>query len=82
MMSQFEKLLKRIHNLSNDLRFSEIKKILEYYGYTMSSPRGGSSHFTFRKKNCNPVTIPKHEPIKRVYVLMLKNIIEGENSNE
>jgi hypothetical protein len=39
MMSQFEKLLKRIHNLSNDLRFSEIKKILEYYGYTMSSPR-------------------------------------------
>ena len=65
-MSQFEKLLKRIHNLSNDLRFSEIKKILEYYGYVMTSPRGGSSHFTFRKKNCNPVTIPKHEPIKKI----------------
>ena len=81
-MSQFEKLLKRIHNLSNDLRFSEIKKILEYYGYVMTSPRGGSSHFTFRKKNCNPVTIPKHEPIKKIYVLMLKEIIERENSNE
>ncbi len=81
-MSQFEKLLKRIHNLSNDLRFSEIKKILEYYGYVMTSPRGGSSHFTFRKKNCNPVTIPKHEPIKKIYVLMLKEIIERENSDE
>ena len=81
-MSQFEKLLKRIHNLSNDLRFSEIKKILEYYGYVMTSPRGGSSHFTFRKKNCNPVTIPKHEPIKKIYVLTLKEIIERENSDE
>ena len=81
-MSQFEKLLKRIHNLSNDLRFSEIKKILEYYGYVMTSPRGGSSHFTFRKKNCNPVTIPKHEPIKKIYVLMLKESIERENSDE
>ena len=81
-MSQFEKLLKRIHNLSNDLRFSEIKKILEYYGYVMTSPKGGSSHFTFRKKNCNPVTIPKHEPIKKVYVIMLKEIVERENSDE
>ena len=34
-MSKFEKLIKRIHNLSNDLRFSEIKKILEFYGYVM-----------------------------------------------
>ena len=81
-MSQFEKLLKRIHNLSNDLRFSEIKKILEHYGYIMTSPRGGSSHFTFRKKNYYPITIPKHEPIKKIYVLMLKNIIESENNNE
>ena len=48
----------------------------------MSSPRGVSSHFTFRKKNCNPVTIPKHEPIKKVYVLMLKEIVERENSDE
>ena len=63
-MSKFEKLIKRIHNLSNDLRFSEIKKILEFYGYVMTSPRSGSSHYTFRKKNSNPITIPKHEPIK------------------
>ena len=48
----------------------------------MTSPRGGSSHFTFSKKNCNPVTIPKHEPIKKVYVIMLKEIVERENSDE
>ena len=81
-MSKFEKLIKRIHNLSNDLRFSEIKKILEFYGYVMTSPRSGSSHYTFRKKNSNPITIPKHEPIKKVYVVMIKNLIEGEESND
>ena len=81
-MSKFEKLIKRIHNLSNDLRFSEIKKILEFYGYVMTSPKSGSSHYTFRKKNSNPITVPKHEPIKKVYIIMIKNIIEGEESDD
>ena len=54
-MSKFEKLLQRIKNLDNGLRFEELKKILESLGYEMNSPRGGSSHFTFRKK-----TYPHH----------------------
>lgn len=33
-MSQWEKLLEKILSLSPDIRFEEIKKILEYYGYT------------------------------------------------
>lgn len=77
-MSKFDKLIKEILSLSNDLRFEELKKVLEYYGYTMNSPRSGSSHYTFRKDGCNPITIPKHKPIKKVYVLMVKEIIEGE----
>ena len=39
---------------------------------------GGSSHCTFRKKGCMPVTIPMHEPIKKVYVEMVKEVIESE----
>ncbi len=81
-MSKFEKLLNRIHNLSNDLRFEEIKKILEAYGYIMSSPKSGSSHYTFRKVKHNPITIPKHEPIKKVYIVMLKKIIDEGDSND
>lgn len=77
-MSKFDKLIKEILSLSNDLRFEELKKVLEYYGYTMNSPRSGSSHYTFRKDGCNPITIPKHKPIKKVYVLMVKENIEGE----
>ena len=70
-MSKWEKLLARIHLLSGDLRFSELQKVMESYGYQLSAPKGGSSHFTFRKKGCRPITIPKHEPIKKVYVKLV-----------
>ena len=38
----------------------------------------GGSHYTFRKKGCMPITIPKHEPIKKVYVLMVRKVVESE----
>lgn len=81
-MSKFDKLLQRILQLDKGLRFDEVRKVLEAYGYTMYAPRGGSSHCTFRKKNCMPITIPKHEPIKKVYVAMLKTIVEGDGCHE
>ena len=77
-MSRFDKLLKEILSLSKDLRFDELRKVLEYYGYVMDAPRGGSSHYTFRKSSCYPITIPKHEPIKKVYVQKVKEIVEAE----
>lgn len=81
-MSQFDKLLKRILSLSNDLRFDELKNVLEKYGYTMYAPRSGSSHYTFRKEGCMPITVPKHEPIKKVYVKMVKEIVEAEQDEK
>lgn len=77
-MSRFDKLLQRICSLEKNVRFEELRKVLENYGYTMNQPRTGSSHYTFRKAGKNPVTIPKHEPIKKVYVQMVKEIIESE----
>lgn len=77
-MSQWDKLLYKLLALSNDMRFTELCRILENYGYQKYTPRSGSSHYTFRKKGCNPITIPKHEPIKKVYVKMVKNIVESE----
>lgn len=82
-MSQWDKLLSKILKLSNDLRFEELRKVLEFYGYKMNAPKSGSSHYTFRKPGCNPITILKHEPIKIVYVKMVKQIVESEvNENE
>ncbi len=79
-MSRWEKLLQRILTLSRELRFDELRKVLEAYGYTMHAPRGGSSHYTFRKPGCQPITIPKHEPIKKVYVEMVRQVVESEEN--
>ena len=81
-MSKWDKLIARICNLSKDLRFIELQKVLETYGYRMDAPRGGSSHYTFRKQGKNPITIPKHEPIKKVYVEMVRQIVESEAKND
>ncbi len=72
-MSKWDKLLNRIGTLARDLRFDELRK-----GYEMTAPRSGSSHYTFRKAGCQPITIPKHEPIKKVYVEMVRDVVESE----
>ena len=77
-MSKWDKLITRICNLSKDLRFDELRKVLESYGYEMNAPRSGSSHYTFRKQGCAPITIPKHEQIKKVYVEMVRKVVESE----
>lgn len=80
-MSKWDKLLMRISNLSKDIRFDELRKVMESYGYKMNAPRRESSHYTFRKPGCQPITIPRHEPIKKVYVEMVKEIVESEAMN-
>ncbi len=79
-MSQGDKLLNRVRGLSQDLRFEELKKILESYGYIMNAPKGGSSHYTFRKIGYPPITIPKHKPIKKVYIEMVRVVVEREEA--
>ncbi len=82
-MSQFDKLLQRIQDLDKNMRFEELRKVLEHYGYTMYGPAGGSSHKSFRKKGKTTITIPQHNPIKRAYVEVVKAIVESEeNDNE
>lgn len=80
-MSKWDKLLSKICSLSKNLRFNELRKVLESYGYQMDAPKSGSSHYTFCKHGCLPITIPKHEPIKKIYVEMVKQIVESEVEN-
>ena len=81
-MSKWDKLLFRLLSLDKNMRFNELRKILESYGYIMNTPGSGSSHYTFRKKGKNPITIPKHDPIKTVYVEMVRVVVEEEMSHE
>ena len=81
-MAQWEKLLEKIKSLDNNMRFSELAKVLKTYGYILTSPRSGSSHYTFRKKGCNPITILNRAPIKSIYVRMVKEVVEAEENNQ
>ena len=63
-MSKWDKLIKRICNLSKDLRFDELRKVLENYGYEMNAQRSGSRHYTLRKQGCMTITIQKDELMK------------------
>lgn len=82
IMAQWEKLLAKILSLDKDMRFTELKKVLQSYGYRMAQQKRGSSHYTFRKDGCNPITIPKHEPIKIIYVRMVKEVVESEEAHK
>lgn len=75
-MTQWDKLIEQVLQLSDGLRFEEVRKILECLGYEMRMPRNGSSHCVFRQEGCKPVCIPKKSPVKRLYVEQLKRAIE------
>ena len=80
-MTKLDKLINKILTVPKDIRFDELKKVLEKHRYICEQPRGRGSHCTFRKEGCEPITIPKHNPIKRVYVEMVKEVVE-EKENE
>ena len=80
-MSQFDKFLNRIRTIDKDLRFDELRKVLEYYGYIMDESSGGS-HKVFRKPGFPTITIPRHTPIKRIYIILVKELIEREESDD
>ncbi len=81
-MSQWEKLLSRLYELDGSLRFDDLEKILTRYGFQKRGTGTGSSHFTFRKKDHYPITIPKKNRIKKIYIIKVKEIVEKEETNE
>ncbi len=78
VMSQFYKLLQRIRSMDKNLRFDELRKVLEFYDYVMDGPANGSSHKTFRQKGRTPITIPFNTPVKIAYVKKVRDAIESE----
>ena len=75
-MSQWDKLIAAILAEDRSLRFEDLKKALLRMGYTAEQPRGGSSHYTFRKPGCMPITVPKHQPLNRVYIELVAEAVK------
>ena len=76
-MSKWDKLLRKLKMCSRDVTFEELRKILISYGYKESQTSRGGSHYNF-KKGDNRVTIPKHSPIGRIYIMIVRDLIEKE----
>ena len=81
-MSQWDKLIEQILKLDKNLRFEDLAKALIEMGYKQNQPKGGSSHYTFRKLGKMPITMPKSRPIGRVYIEMVRNAVLEFESEE
>jgi predicted RNA binding protein YcfA (HicA-like mRNA interferase family) len=78
-MGRKEKLLRAIRNNPTNVRFEDLRKILESIGYTAIN-RGGS-HYVFTQEGCETLTIPYRRPVKVIYVKHVVKLIE-EHENE
>ena len=75
-MSQLEKLMNSIKNNPKTVKFEELDKILLRAGFTKSQPRGGSSHYTY-KKDGKRLTVPYKQPyIKSEYIKQAIEILD------
>jgi predicted RNA binding protein YcfA (HicA-like mRNA interferase family) len=83
VMGQKEKLLERLRNNPTNVRFEDLDRLLQWHGFERRSPRGGS-HYFYKRKGCRPISIPRHKPVKSVYVKKAVALIDelGEPTEE
>jgi predicted RNA binding protein YcfA (HicA-like mRNA interferase family) len=77
------KLIKKILNNPKNVRFKDVDKLLKAFGYEAKQPSKGSSHFVYRKKGANPITVPYKRPfVKEIYIKQIIKILELEEYYE
>ena len=79
-MAQWEKLIEQILCLDKGLRYEDLSKALRAIGYESQQPCG--SHVTFRKTGRMPITIPKGNPVNKVYIELVKDAVILSESKE
>lgn len=66
-MSDIEKIILKMKQQPNGIRFSELSKVLENNGYRMKKGNG-TSHRNFINSIGDVITIKEDNPLKAVYV--------------
>lgn len=74
-MERREKLLEHMRNNPTNIRFEDLDRLLRLYGFECRPPRGGS-HYQYKRKGCRPISVPRHKPVKQVYVKRALALIE------
>ena len=72
-MSKKDKLIQNIKNNPKNVDFKTIKNLLENFGYKAFNT--GGSHFVFRQKDKEPITIPHKKPVKTIYIKQILKIL-------
>ncbi len=55
------------------ITFAEAERLLNDLGYESEFPQGGSSHKTFRKPNCDKITlVSTQKPLKKYAMKMIQ----------
>jgi len=68
-LSRLAKLVYKILANPKHVSFENLDKLLGEFGYERRQPRGGSSHYVYRKKGCKSITMPYKRPfVKEFYV--------------
>ncbi|MEM6428890.1 MAG: type II toxin-antitoxin system HicA family toxin [Deinococcota bacterium] len=75
-MTKKEKLIQQLTSLPTDMRFSDVRKVLEWHGYELR--RSSGSHFMFRKDGFPRLDIPKRDgkTVARAYLKMIADALE------
>ena len=81
LWSKKEKEFEKIKNNPKNIKFTTIDKLLRQYGFTVRQPKGGSSHYIYKKDKLT-LTIPKHSPVREVYIKKAFQFIEEVLKNE
>ena len=70
-VASVKKIVEKMKNQPNGIRFDEGAKVLEHHGYVQVRSKG--SHRQFRHENGDLTTIPYGNPIDKFYI---KDILE------
>ena len=68
-MSKTDKRVAELLEFPNTMRFSDVQKVLEAYGYALDRVKG--SHHIFTKKGATRIDIPVHNKVVKIDYLKI-----------
>jgi hypothetical protein len=72
------KLAERILANPKEVGFHDLSRLLEGFGYECRQPKGGNSHYVFRKAGNLPISVPKNKPVNKHYVKSVIDLLDLE----
>ena len=81
-MGSLKKLLEKIKRNPKTVKFEELDLVLQRAGFVRSQPRGGSSHYVYRKGK-HKLVVPRRQPyILQAYVARAIKPLEEVEADE